>query len=1074
MLFMDHQHALPNIVLEQTYSPILVVLSILIAIIASFSAFGTAERIYQASRKIHKIVWTLFGAIAMGLGVWTMHFVGMLALSLPIPVVYDISITAISIVPAIAASSVVLWMMAKPTYTRRYLLIDGVLLGVGIVLMHYIGMAAMRINATMYHEPRLFFLSLMMAVVMATIALKIKRQAVNQLNYQLISKPQILSAIVMGLAISSMHYTAMMAVSFSPIEANDAIVGMDVDTLTIMVSIVVFTILTLAILIPHLLRYKQTVIQLDRLISQEKEDKARVQAIIDSAFDALIRSDAKGKIIAWSVRAEGIFGWAANKAEGKYIQELIIPERYREAYTNDMANFLKIREGAPLNKVIEIEALHRQGHEFPIELTVSTIKIQGGYEFNAFIRDITERKQAQAKQDLLAKVFSDAHEGILITDTQGIIIDVNPTFSTITGYSRAETIGNNPSMLSSGKHETEFYTEMWQLITQQGHWQGEIWNRKKEGDLYVAMMTISALKDEGVTTHYVCLFSDITKSKEQQDALKQMAHYDALTKLPNRTLFADRFSQAIAHSKRSETLLAICFLDLDGFKPINDNYGHEVGDLLLIEVADRITACIRMEDTVSRQGGDEFTILLGDIASFAHCKQSLERIHHSLDKPYIVNGYPHKITASMGVTLYPVDDENIDTLIRHADQAMYQAKLAGRNRYHMFNALDDLQIIQRHHQVDEIRHALQHNEMRLFYQPKVNMKTGEIFGVEALLRWEHPERGLIPPLDFLPSIEGTDLEIEVGEWVINAGLKQLDHWQRQGIKLQVSINISAYHLLATAFFDQINDALELHPSIDPRDIQLEILESSALGDISVISGIIKRCQNVLGIDVALDDFGTGYSSLTHIRNLSANTIKIDQTFVQDLLDDPSDYSIIEGVIGLAQAFNREIIAEGVENEAVGIMLLIMGCNNAQGYEIARPMPAEHVATWLADYTPNLCWIAYGNSELTPQEQKITLLKLTTEHWFNSINNVLSTESSSNTGLYLTTCHLGIWIERLRKDQVFDMIWLEQLQASHDTMYKLARSLLEKYQSGGVNAVQAELNTLAMTFEVVKSILAEKL
>ncbi|PHS24091.1 MAG: bifunctional diguanylate cyclase/phosphodiesterase [Methylophaga sp.] len=1073
MFFMNHQHVLSDSVLEQTYSIPLVVLSVFIAIVSSFTAFGVAERIYASSQKAYKIAWTLFGALTMGFGIWAMHFIGMLALSLPVPVVYDVTTTLISVIPAIAASVVVLWMMAKPLYTRINLLRDGLLLGSGIGLMHHLGMSAMRMDATLYHDPFLFYLSLIGAVVIATIALRIKHQATNQQQYTFISKAQILSAIVMGFATSSMHYTAMLAVDFSPIESSGIVIGISSDTLTIMVSIVAFMIITLAILLPLLLRYKQTVVELDRLVEQEKADKARINAIVDSAFDALVRCNAKGEIIGWSVRAEEMFGWSASEAKGEFVHKLIIPERYRGVHRKGLAHFLETKKSTILNSVIEIEALHRQGHEFPIELTVSALKIKGGYEFNAFIRDISERKKAQAEQYLLAKVFSDTHEGIIITDIEGIIVDVNPTFTSITGYSREEAIGKNPNMLSSGKHDAAFYKEMWKSIIDNGHWQGEIWNRNKNGELFAEMITISALKDNNITTHYVCLFSDITKSKQQQNALEQMAHYDVLTKLPNRTLFADRFAQAIAHSNRNNTLLAVCFLDLDSFKPINDEYGHDIGDQLLIEVAERISSSVRVEDTVSRQGGDEFAILLGDIESFLHCEQLLERLHHILARPYVINGYPHKITASIGVTLYPIDDENRDTLMRHADQAMYQAKLAGRNRFHLFNALDDLQIIQRQHQLDEIRHALSSNELCLYYQPKVNMKTGKILGVEALIRWQHPEKGLIPPLDFLPYIDGTDLEVELGGWIINTALSQLDLWQKQGVHLQVSVNVSSYHLLSPVFFDQVNDALTLHPAIDSQDLQLEILESSVLKDITAISKIIKSCQNDLGVEVALDDFGTGYSSLTHIRNLSANTIKIDQSFVRDLLDDPSDYSIIEGVIGLAQAFNRNIIAEGVENEAVGIMLLIMGCDNAQGDGIAWPLPAEDIVPWIESYTPNLRWIAYGGSQLTLQEQKTTLLKLTTEHWFNNMKKVLRTENR-NLGSYLSRCHLGIWIDRLRKDHVFDDRWIAQLQRSHDRMYKQAQILLEKHQSEGVDAAKKGLNKFTKSFEEVKDILERKM
>ena len=388
-------------------------------------------------------------------------------------------------------------------------------------------------------------------------------------------------------------------------------------------------------------------------------------------------------------------------------------------------------------------------------------------------------------------------------------------------------------------------------------------------------------------------------ASDGEKALQKMVHFDVLTKLPNRVLFADRFYQAVAHSTRTENMLAVCFLDLDDFKPVNDNHGHDVGDKLLIEVASRIKECIREEDTVSRQGGDEFTLLLRDIESFKQCKETLDRVRDALAQPCIINDYPHKVTASIGTTIYPLDEADLDTLIRHADQAMYQAKLAGKNQLKLFNSLNDHEITNRQSQLSEVKQALTGGQFQLYYQPKVNMKTGKVFGVEALIRWIHPEKGLIPPLDFLPLIDGTELEIQVGGWVINEALQQLDDWQQQGIKLEVSINISSHHLQSEAFFDQLNEALDKHPDVNSQDLQLEILESSALGDINAISGIIKSCQNVLGVNVALDDFGTGYSSLTHMKNLSANTIKIDQTFVRDLLDDPNDYSIIEGVIGLA-------------------------------------------------------------------------------------------------------------------------------------------------------------------------------
>ncbi|MBE9532887.1 MAG: EAL domain-containing protein, partial [Proteobacteria bacterium] len=581
------------------------------------------------------------------------------------------------------------------------------------------------------------------------------------------------------------------------------------------------------------------------------------------------------------------------------------------------------------------------------------------------VQDITARKITEEQLRLSSRVFSETNEGIIITDAKNNIIDVNPAFCEITGYSREEAINQNPRFLNSEKQSPAFFSEMWQTLDKLGHWQGEIWNRKKEGALYAELLSISTISDEhGNILHYVGIFTDITHSKKQQESLEQMAHYDVLTQLPNRALLTDRFTQALAHSKRKKTQLAVCFLDLDNFKPVNDLHGHETGDKLLIEVARRIKSIIRDEDTVSRQGGDEFALLLGDIESFSQCEQMLKRIIKSLAQPYVIDENSLSISASIGVSLYPMDDADLDTLMRHADQAMYQAKQAGRNRYHLFNTEQDQITTQKHIRLKEIQQALSNNEFCLYYQPKVNMATGKVFGAEALIRWLHPEKGLIPPLQFLPVIKETELEIEIGRWVINEALKQLALWNQQGIQLEVSVNISSYHLQSSSFIEDLEAVLAKHPKVDSTYLQLEILESSALGDLHSIGSVIKACKETLGVNIALDDFGTGYSSLTHLRNLPVNTIKIDQTFIKGILTDPNNYAIIEGVLGLASAFNREVVAEGVETTEQGLILLLMGCNEAQGFGISRPLPAEDFPDWLSHYTPNQEWITCSNKALT--------------------------------------------------------------------------------------------------------------
>ncbi|QFY41288.1 EAL domain-containing protein [Candidatus Methylospira mobilis] len=576
------------------------------------------------------------------------------------------------------------------------------------------------------------------------------------------------------------------------------------------------------------------------------------------------------------------------------------------------------------------------------------------------------RAVIEEKLTLSDRVFNETHEGIIITDVHNLIIDVNPAFCAITGYTRDEAIGQTPRFLRSGKQPPEFYTTLWCALTETGHWQGELWNRKKNGDLYAERLTISALRDDhGIVLHYVALFSDITQTKQQQQALELMAHYDALTQLPNRVLFAKHFNQAISYSRRESALLAVCYLDLDGFKQVNDSLGHDAGDQLLIEVANRIQSSLRGEDTLSRLGGDEFALLINDLQSFDECEQVLVRIHQAIAQPYLIGGQAVNVAASTGVTLYPRDDADPDTLLRHADQAMYLAKTSGRNRYCLFDSEQAQQMQRQSRQLEQIEAAFVRKEFCLFYQPKVNMSSGEVVGMEALIRWNHPERGIVAPAAFLPAVEGSAFEIVLGNWVIDTALAQLDSWRGIGLEIEVSVNIAPRHLQDPDFFITLHALLAQHPVIPARRLQLEVVESSVLNDLGRVSEVIALCRRELGVGFALDDFGTGYSSLTYLRRLPVDSVKIDQSFVRDMIDDPEDHAIVNGVIALARAFKREVVAEGVETCEHGTVLLNMGCELAQGYGIARPMPAEAIASWVSDYRTHARWQRYSATAHQP-------------------------------------------------------------------------------------------------------------
>lgn len=569
--------------------------------------------------------------------------------------------------------------------------------------------------------------------------------------------------------------------------------------------------------------------------------------------------------------------------------------------------------------------------------------------------DITGQKILEMTQREAATVFSSSFEGIMVVDPRGCITKINPAFTSITGYTEKEVYGNSTRILASGRHNASFYAEMWKAVTEDDFWRGEIWNKRKNGEIFPELLSISAVRDAlGEIQHYVGIFTDISELKTHEAQLDRMAHYDPLTGAPNRRLLADRLSQAVNRANRTSKSLAVCFIDLDGFKEINDKFGHTVGDRLLIGVTENLKQVLRADDTLARLGGDEFAVLLSDISSAEESAMILDRVLAGISKAIQIDLKSISISASIGVSLYPDDNVDADTLLRHADHAMYLAKEAGKNRYHLFDPESDRKAQQRRQILERLEIALDQDEFVLYYQPKVDLISGEIVGAEALIRWQHPNRGILAPGEFLPHIYGSKLEKPLGEWVIKAAIQQAYHWQLRGIAIRVSANISAHHLLAPEFCDYLQAALRVHPYFQASNFELEVLETAAIADMEQAVAILNRCRQ-LGIHFSLDDFGTGYSSLTYLRKLPVDTLKIDQSFVRDMLTDVEDLDIVEGVIRLAGAFDRQVIAEGVETMAHGAKLLELGCRLAQGYGIARPMPSDQFVDWSVRWKSEARW-----------------------------------------------------------------------------------------------------------------------
>ncbi|MDO9227484.1 MAG: EAL domain-containing protein [Pseudomonadota bacterium] len=751
-------------------------------------------------------------------------------------------------------------------------------------------------------------------------------------------------------------------------------------------------------------------------------ERKRLEASREAALTRLrlIASRVPGVLCEYRLRPDGssCFPFASDAIRDIFH---VSPEEVREDSTkvlamthpDDMeALIASIRQSAA--------AMTPWRHEYRIQLEDGSVRWlfgnslprreeDGSVLWHGFVTDMTESKQAEEKVHLAASVFSHAREGILIAAADGAIIEINDAFTRITGYDRDEVCGLNPRFLNSGRQSDEFYALMWRALAEQGHWSGEIWNRRKNGEIFAAMETISAVRDaRGDIRQYVALFTDITPLKDHERRLEHIAHYDSLTGLPNRVLLADRLHQAMAQALRRGQKLAVAYIDLDGFKAVNDRHGHDVGDLLLVAVAASMKQALREGDTLARLGGDEFVAVLLDLADSDTAEPLLARLLAAASEPLISGSLTLRVSASVGVTHYPQTDEvDADQLLRQADQAMYQAKLAGKSRYHSFDAELDRSARGHHESLERIRRALAAREFVLHYQPKVNLRRGTVIGVEALIRWNHPLRGQLPPAVFLPVIENHALIVELGEWVIESALLQLEAWREDGLDLPISVNIAARQLQQANFVERLRALLAAHPTIKPSSLELEVLETSALEDLAQVSQVLEDCRE-LGVMFALDDFGTGYSSLTYLKRLAVSQLKIDQSFVRDMLEDPDDLAILEGVLGLATAFRRQVIAEGVETVEHGVMLLQLGCELAQGNVIARPMPAAELPGWLAAWRPDPRWVAVSSTKL----DDLPLIYAGVEHraWIMAVESFLGGERKSPPPLDHHQCRFGCWLE----------------------------------------------------------------
>lgn len=665
-----------------------------------------------------------------------------------------------------------------------------------------------------------------------------------------------------------------------------------------------------------------------------RKSEAYSRGLLDGAPDGILLLDKASNCLEANEKACQLFGQSRRDLIGRNLESVV--RQLSAGVLPDRRLSLAGQHGQVTEAVIE----HANGRAIPVE--VSSRYLEDG-RWQGFLRDISDRKESERGRLRAEAVFLNTAEGIIITDNQGQIVDVNPAFLEISGYRRDELIGQNPRVQQSGRHSQAFYRELWQSLNGQGSWTGEIWNRRKNGEVYAAWENIAAVRDEqGQVENYISIISDISSLKDAESRLVKLANEDAVTGLLNRRAFDVALKHSVDRAKRHNYLLALIYLDLDRFKLVNDTLGHEVGDGLLKQVGATITECVRAEDVVGRLGGDEFTVLVENISSPEDAAIIAQNLIHALEQPLVVEGQEVVIPASVGIALYPRDGKASSSLARAADAAMYRAKAQGRNTYAFYASDMTDQAVMRFETEAALRQALANQEFELYYQPQWVLESGEVIGVEALIRWRHPDRGLLSPAAFISVAEESRLIEDIGRWVIIEACRQYQQWREQGLApLKVAVNLSGRQLIygdVPAIFRECLGNAE--QDIPPGAVEFEVTETILQSGSRAVAALTELRE--MGAVVAIDDFGKGYSSLGHLSQLPVDALKIDQGFIDGLPVHGTNSAIVRAVVSMAQSMGLKVVAEGIENERQLRFLQELGCDFGQGYLFSKPVPAADI------------------------------------------------------------------------------------------------------------------------------------
>ena len=820
--------------------------------------------------------------------------------------------------------------------------------------------------------------------------------------------------------------------------------------------------------------------EVQQLLLSLNESEATFRRLFEDAHDPVMLVQ-KGRIIACNLAALMQLGFHSRQELLNHTFADISPRFQPDGrFSSEKAAEIMVATEQVGHQRFDWIHLKKDGSVVPVEVTLTSIRMKGSVVLHALLRDMTQRyEQARviaAVQNQLQATLDAIPDLLFEVGLDGLIHGLHSGREDLLTAPPALLVGKRADQVLPPEAANEIM-----LALHEAHANGQSQGHQYALDLpqsrvWFELSVARKPVEEGHDPRFILLARDITDRRQRMDEVSWQAGHDALTGLPNRALLADRFTRAMASTQRQKCLLAVCMLDLDGFKPVNDTFGHEAGDQLLVEVSERLARAIRGEDTVARLGGDEFVLLLGDLKDIGETELMLRRIQDAMAAPYAIEGEKILISASIGVAVYPLDESDPDTLLRHADLAMYQAKDEGRNRHHIFDVALDREGLNHRQQIERIKQAFENGEFRVYYQPKVNMRTGKVVGMEALLRWQHPDNGIVRPLEFLPLVEHASLIVDIGEWVASEALAQIERWAELGRVWPVGINIAARHFQHTDFQPRLKAILDRHPEVAPNMLELEIVESAALGDIQHVGKLILACQQELGVRFALDDFGTGYSSLTYLKRLSTNTLKVDQSFVRDMLDDQEDLALVEAVISLATVFNRAIVAEGVESSEHGIMLMRLGCDIAQGDSIAPAMLPDAVWAWAQQFVPDPHWSIWANVSWQLDDFPLLLAHRDLRRWKQRVILAATDPSSLNGAVQLPDQHHGrfsIWYANRGKVRYGYLPGFAAIEPVQEQMYRVSHEITQSGAAGGsAEASREKLRRLDDLHEEVAKLITD--